>query len=298
MKRKMCILLAAIIAIVLFGACVRCNTPEQETVQLRVTPETIQIAMGETKQLSITVTPKDVTYTCTSSDESVAKVDNKGLVTGVKSGEAFIKVEAKDQSKSIKVIVSSRYIGLNSSNKKIAPIYIPFFPELVTSKESHARLIAANEKYGWVLKSHDEDDDHDDEGGEHDHKMITMQAPKDQNGHYTDDRLIGDLYYHYKNKDDVYFDCWTKPLFNKDVVKAAHEGSKDDLKLLEDILRLYGFTEYMQLSKYKSGQLNFEGYNTKQFPEGAMWGSIYCTNIPGTGTYYLEVQVVQREPKK
>lgn len=185
-----------------------------------------------------------------------------------------------------KTTEEARYIGKASSDKKIMPIYLPVLSEELEKDESRANLRKANEKYGWVfLKDETEED----------HKMLTMQAPKNDTG-YTDGRLVERLFYHYK-KGDFYFDCWTKPIFKKDIVKAAHEGSAEDAKLLKDILTLYGFTEQLQPSHYKSGQLNFEGYNMTQFPEGPMWGSIYCTQLQES-VYYLEMQVLQRGPKK
>lgn len=299
MKQKICMLLVALATLTLFGACNNDNEPTNDSFELSVTPEMLQLGVGVQKQL--TITPEGISYSCSSSDESVATVDYKGVVTGVKEGEAVITVMAKEQTKTVKVVVGNRYMGLYSGDDMIAPIYIPFFPDLAVSKEAQKQVIAANEKYDWELFSYDDgDDDHNDDGdtGDHSHKMIQMRAPKHENGAYMDNRLITDLYYHYMKADDIYFDCWTRPLFKKDVVQAAHDGSEKDIKLLRDILILYGFTENVQPSKYKSGQLNFEGYNMTQFPEGPMWGSIYCTKIESTDSYYLEFQVVQRAPKK
>ena len=298
MKQKICMLLVALATLTLLGACNKDKEPTNDNVRLSVKPENIRLKVGEQQQLTIITKPSGVAYSCTSSDESVAKVDNKGMVTGVKGGEAVITVVAKDQTKSVNVTVvnpyagpEDRYIGLNSPDKTISPIYIPFFPDLAESKETQTQLIAANMKYGWTL--------HTSEGGDgDDHKIIRMQAPKDENGKYTDGRFIIELFYHFMKKDDIYFDCWTRPVFKKDVVKAAHEGSEEDIKVLRDLLTLYGFTENLQPSTYKSGQLNFEGYNMKQFPEGPMWGSIYCTQVTGENAYYLEFQVVQKAPKK
>ena len=146
------------------------------------------------------------------------------------------------------------------------PIYLPVLSQELAKKETRDSLVAANEKYGWVFVKDETEEDH---------RMLTMEAPKNDTG-YTDNRLIERLFYHYKDG-DFYFDCWTKPIFKKDIVKAAHEGSAEDIKILKDILTLYGFTEQVKPSNYKSGQLNFEGYNMTQFPEGPMWGSIYCT---------------------
>ncbi len=298
MKQKICLLLVALATLTLFGACNKNEEPTNDKVRLSVKPDNVLIQVGGQKQLTILTKPSGVAYSCTSSDESVATVDNKGLVTGVKGGEAVITVVAKDQTKTVNVTILdpnagsvNRYIGLNSPDTTIYPIYIPVFSDLADSKETQKQLIAANLKYGWTLYTN--------EGGdEDDHKMIRMQAPKDEKGKYTDGRFIIELFYHFIKKDDVYFDCWTKPVFKKDVVKAAHEGSEEDIKVLRSLLTLYGFTENLQASKYKKGTLNYEGYNMKQFPEGPMWGSIYCTRVDGENAYYLEFQVVQKAPKK
>ncbi len=299
MKQKICLLLVALATLTLFGACNKNEEPTNDKVRLSVKPDNVLIQVGGQKQLTILTKPSGVAYSCTSSDESVATVDNKGLVTGVKGGEAVITVVAKDQTKTVNVTVLdpnagsvNRYIGLNSPDTTISPIYIPVFSDLADSKETQKQLIAANLKYGWTLYTN--------EGGdEDDHKMIRMQAPKDEKGKYTDGRFIIELFYHFIKKDDVYFDCWTKPVFKKDVVKAAHEGSEEDIKVLRGLLTLYGFTENLQASKYKKSKtLNYEGYNMTQFPEGPMWGSIYCTRVDGEDSYYLEFQVVQKAPEK
>lgn len=298
MKQKICLLLVALATLTLFGACNKNEEPTNGNVRLSVKPDNVLLQVGGKKQLTILTKPSGVAYSCTSSDESVATVDNKGLVTGVKGGEAVITVVAKDQTKTVNVTVLdpnagsvNRYIGLNSPDTTIYPIYIPVFSDLADSKETQKQLIAANMKYGWTLHTSEA-------GDEDDHKMIRMQAPKDEKGKYTDGRFIIELFYHFMKKDDVYFDCWTKPVFKKDVVKAAHEGSEEDIKVLRGLLTLYGFTENLQASKYKKGTLNYEGYNMKQFPEGPMWGSIYCTRVDGENAYYLEFQVVQKAPKK
>lgn len=185
-----------------------------------------------------------------------------------------------------KTTEATRYIGKVSSDKKIMPIYLPVLTDELAKDENRASLRKANEQYGWTFFKDDTEEDH---------RMLTMQAPRNDTG-YTDSRLIERLFYHYK-KGDVYFDCWSKPIFKKDIVKAAHEGSAEDIKLLKDILTLYGFTEQLKASAFKkSGQLNFEGYNMTQFPEGPMWGSIYCTQLQES-VYYLEMQVVQKSPK-
>ena len=64
-----------------------------------VTPTTAELKVGETKQLSITVEPTTATnknYTCESDKESVATVDNTGLITAVGVGTATITVTTED----------------------------------------------------------------------------------------------------------------------------------------------------------------------------------------------------------
>ena len=64
-----------------------------------VMPTTADLKVGETKQLSITVEPATATnknYTCESDKESVATVDNTGLITAVGVGTATITVTTED----------------------------------------------------------------------------------------------------------------------------------------------------------------------------------------------------------
>jgi len=64
-----------------------------------VTPTTAELKVSETKQLSITVEPTTATnknYTCESDKESVATVDNTGLITAVGVGTATITVTTED----------------------------------------------------------------------------------------------------------------------------------------------------------------------------------------------------------
>ncbi|MFC0605706.1 T9SS type A sorting domain-containing protein [Winogradskyella pulchriflava] len=68
-------------------------------VSVSVTPETATIDVGESVQLTKELLPEDTTDnsgTWTSSDESVATVDENGLVTAVSDGEAIITYTASD----------------------------------------------------------------------------------------------------------------------------------------------------------------------------------------------------------
>ncbi|MTE25594.1 Ig-like domain-containing protein [Winogradskyella ouciana] len=68
-------------------------------VSVTVTPETATLDVGEAVQLTKELLPEDTTDTLgtwTSSDESVATVDDTGLVTAISEGEAVITYTASD----------------------------------------------------------------------------------------------------------------------------------------------------------------------------------------------------------
>ena len=67
-----------------------------------VTPKTVDLTVGKTKQLTISVQPATATnqrYTCQSDNESVATVSNTGLITAVSAGTATITVTTEDGNK-------------------------------------------------------------------------------------------------------------------------------------------------------------------------------------------------------
>ena len=63
--------------------------PNEPTEKLKVTPEVAEVAVGATVQLSANL---EVTWS--SSDEAIAGVNDKGLVTGIKEGEVNISAKA------------------------------------------------------------------------------------------------------------------------------------------------------------------------------------------------------------
>ena len=76
---------------------------------VKVTPTTVDLKVTETKQLTISVEPDDATnktYTCKSDKESVATVDNTGLVTAVGAGTAEITITTEDGGKTVKCTVN------------------------------------------------------------------------------------------------------------------------------------------------------------------------------------------------
>lgn len=87
-----------------------------------VTSDKTSIAVGESAQLSATVSPDDATdktVTYTSSDESVATVDANGKVTALKEGTVMITATAGGESASVTIRVTAKKDdGENNENGK------------------------------------------------------------------------------------------------------------------------------------------------------------------------------------
>jgi hypothetical protein len=100
--KKIALFLLAVVT--LFTAC---NGPVAN-VSITVKPATMQLKVGETKRISVSVEPAtEVEFEWKSLNESVATVDNKGIVTGVAVGETTIEVNVKgsDDVKTVSVAV-------------------------------------------------------------------------------------------------------------------------------------------------------------------------------------------------
>lgn len=93
--------------------------------KITLSEEDVEIELGKTLQLSAEVEPIDSTYpeiTWTSSDSSIATVDENGLVTGIAPGNVEITAMADGVSAICKVTVKSigvEDITLNSSSEKM-----------------------------------------------------------------------------------------------------------------------------------------------------------------------------------
>lgn len=66
-----------------------------------------EVAVGATEQITATVKPADTKVTFTSSDETIAKVDEKGVVTGVKAGDVTITAKAGKTTKTVDMEVKT-----------------------------------------------------------------------------------------------------------------------------------------------------------------------------------------------
>lgn len=84
---------------------------------INVDPTNITLTVGETASITATVKGKDQTVEWTSSDESVATVDNNGKITAVKKGTSTITAKANDVQTTVAITVTSKTISSsNSSN--------------------------------------------------------------------------------------------------------------------------------------------------------------------------------------
>ena len=95
-----------IIIIFLLLRCCTCGKNEKDTVihveSVSVYPESLNLKVGETGQLTVIINPSDATnkeYECKSNDEKIATVDSTCLVTGVAVGETTIVITTGDGNK-------------------------------------------------------------------------------------------------------------------------------------------------------------------------------------------------------
>ena len=79
--------------------------PVQSSLTLNI--EEAELSEGESIQLSATTTPEDAQVTWTSSDETIATVDQTGLVTAVKAGKVTITAKTADAEASCVITVKA-----------------------------------------------------------------------------------------------------------------------------------------------------------------------------------------------
>lgn len=75
--------------------------------KLVVTPSKVEVAVGETETIEATINGEKVDASFKSSDDSIAKVDSNGTITGVGEGTAKIEITVGDQTTTITVTVTA-----------------------------------------------------------------------------------------------------------------------------------------------------------------------------------------------
>ena len=75
------------------------------------------VAVGATEQITATVKPANTKVTFTSSDETIAKVDEKGVITGVKAGKVTITAKAGKTTKTVDMEVKNYVLNSVAQTK-------------------------------------------------------------------------------------------------------------------------------------------------------------------------------------
>ena len=79
------------------------------------------VAVGSTEAIKATVKPANTKVTYTTSDATIATVDEKGVVTGVKAGDVTITVKAGKTTKTVKMAVKN-YVLTNVTQAKLTEL--------------------------------------------------------------------------------------------------------------------------------------------------------------------------------
>lgn len=111
-----------------------------------------EVAVGATEQITATVKPANTKVTFTSSDETIAKVDEKGVVTGVKAGEVTITAKAGKTTKTVKMTVKDvilKDVKQTTTTKLVATIA----GNTANVKASDIVITNTNSKATYAVKS-------------------------------------------------------------------------------------------------------------------------------------------------
>ena len=107
---------------------------------IRVSGDSV-VAVGATTTLKTATAPKNATVTFKSSDDTIATVDEKGVVTGVKAGKVTITATAGKASKDIEIEVKTLILK-SATQKKATQIEATFAGD--TSKLDKKDIIITN----------------------------------------------------------------------------------------------------------------------------------------------------------
>jgi len=113
-KKKLSAVLLPFLTVAALASCEKSD--EITVTEITLSPDKVEIVEGETKTIKATVSPagaEDKMLTWTSSDQDVASVDDKGVVTAVKIGSATITASADGKSGSCAVTVVAKTINVS-----------------------------------------------------------------------------------------------------------------------------------------------------------------------------------------
>lgn len=136
MKRQICIFLLGALALVLAGCGSTDNATAQSLESLAAYPETMHLNEGDSEIIQVVFTPQDAEeqgLLWTSSNRSVAVVDERGMVSALAPGSCTVTVASKSYSEiscHVEVIVNGDEEEKTSSpSTSQAEDYIAYLPE-------------------------------------------------------------------------------------------------------------------------------------------------------------------------
>lgn len=131
-------MLALSTVLVLFNAC----TPEDVVVSgVTLDETTLSIGVGDTLVLKATIVPKDATGTVawSSSNDAVATVNSRGLITAVEMGTATITATVETFTATCTVTVTERTNFMHSLQ---GSAYYPIILDTVSAKAIEGKIVA------------------------------------------------------------------------------------------------------------------------------------------------------------
>lgn len=131
------------------------NKEDLEIEDIDITPDEISVLVGETTELSIEITPKEILgaeVTFESSKPTIATVDEKGVVTGVKKGIVIITATTKNgKTAQSKIIIEENIIEVESIT--ITPSSASLsVGEKISFTATVNPIDATNQKVSWMIE--------------------------------------------------------------------------------------------------------------------------------------------------
>ena len=110
------------------------------------------VAVGATEQITATVKPAGTKVTYTTSDATIATVDEKGVVTGVKDGEVTITAKAGKTTKTVKMTVK-KYVVKSVKQTKANTLEATIIGKTSDLKASDVKITNKTTNVAFAVKS-------------------------------------------------------------------------------------------------------------------------------------------------